>query len=81
MDDELFENLRSRLKEVDKEEKEIILIGDNNCDFKNNQNANTKKLKMTYSEFQFAQLIIPSFSTQWLLLRQTSKMNRKPQKH
>ena len=57
MDDESFENLRNILKEVDKEEKEIILIGDTNCDFKNNQNANAKKLKMIYSEFQFAQLM------------------------
>ena len=57
MNDGSFENLRNILKEVDKEEKEIILIGDTNCDFKNNQNANAKKLKMIYSEFQFAQLI------------------------
>ena len=57
VDDESFENLRNILKEVDKEEKEIILIGDTNCDFKNNQNANAKKLKMIYSEFQFEQII------------------------
>ena len=57
VDDESYENLRNILKEVDKEEKEIILIGDTNCDLKNNQNANAKKLKMIYSEFQFAQLI------------------------
>ena len=57
MDDESFENLRDILKEVGKEEKEIILIGDTNCDFKNNQNPNAKKLEMIYSEFQFAQLI------------------------
>ena len=57
VDYESFENLRNIFKEVDKEEKEIILIGDTNCDFKNNQNANAKKLKMIYSEFQFAQLI------------------------
>ena len=57
MDYVTFENLRDLLKEVDKEEKEMILIGDTNCDFNSNQNANAKKLKMIYSEFQFTQLI------------------------
>ena len=57
VDDASFENLRDILRKVDKEEKEMILIGDTNCDFKNNQNANAKKLKTIYSEFQFTQLI------------------------
>ena len=43
--------------EVDKEERVMILIGDTNYDFKNNQSANAKKLKMIFSEFQFTQLI------------------------
>ena len=45
------------MKEADKEEKEIILIGDTNCDLKHPQDSNTKKLKMSYSEYQFEQLI------------------------
>ena len=57
VDDASFENLRDILRKVDKEEKEMILIGDTNCDFKNNQNANAKKLKTIYSKFQFTQLI------------------------
>ena len=57
VDNASFENLRDILRKVDKEEKEMILIGDTNCDFKNNQNANAKKLKTIYSEFQFTQLI------------------------
>ena len=56
-DDVSFEYLRDLLKEANKEEKEIILIGDRNCDLKNPQNSNTKKLKMIYSEYQFEQLI------------------------
>ena len=35
----------------------MILIGDTNRYFKNNQNANAKQLKIIYSEFPFAQLI------------------------
>ena len=33
------------------------MIGDINCDFKNVKNANTKKLKLIYSEYQLEQLI------------------------
>ena len=57
LDHESFKNLRDILRAVDKKKKEIILIGDTGCDFKNNQNAHAKKLKMIYSEFQFAQLM------------------------
>ena len=57
MDDVSLENLRNTLKEADKEEKEIILIGDTSCDLKSHQNANTKKLKTIYSEYEFEQLI------------------------
>lgn len=52
-----FENLREILKNLDKEDKEVILIGDTNCDFKNAKNANAKKLKLIYSEYQLEQLI------------------------
>ncbi len=34
VDDTSFENLRNVLKELDKEDKEMILIGDTNCDLK-----------------------------------------------
>ena len=47
-----FEELEKILKRLENDEKEIILIGDNNCDFKNNKNANSKKLKSIYSEYQ-----------------------------
>ena len=39
------------------QDKEIIFIGDTNCDLMDNRNANTKKLKKVYSEFQLEQLI------------------------
>ena len=39
VDDVSFENLRGILKEAYKAEKEMILIDDTNCDFKNNQNG------------------------------------------
>ena len=39
------------MKQLDKEEKEIILIGDTNCDFMSKQNSNKKRLKEIYSEY------------------------------
>ncbi len=57
MDETTFENLERYLGEIDKEGKEIILMGDTNCDFKNNTNANTKRLNCIYSEYQLEQLI------------------------
>ena len=57
VDELAFENLRGILKELDREEKEIILIGDTNCDFKCSKNANAKQLKLIYSEYQLEQLI------------------------
>ena len=45
------------MKNLDQEGKEIIFVGDTNCDFKNNQSANTKKLKAIYEEYQLEQLI------------------------
>ena len=45
------------MKELDREEKETILIGDTNCDFKSNHTGNAKKLKQIYAEFQFSQMI------------------------
>ena len=52
-----FEELEKILKMLENDEKEIILIDDTNCDFKNNKNANSKKLKSIYSEYQLQQLI------------------------
>ena len=56
-DDAAFENLREVLKKLDKDSKEIILVGDTNCDLKNNQSSNTKKLTAIYSEYQLEKLI------------------------
>ena len=39
-----LEKLRETFQELDREEKETILIGDTNCDFKSNHNGNAKKL-------------------------------------
>ena len=57
VDEESFENLRDTLRQLDKEEKEIILIGDTNCDIASKQNSNTKRLKAIYSEYQLEQLV------------------------
>ena len=57
VDDGTFENLRAILTRLDRQEKEIILIGDTNCDLMDKRNASTKKLKQVYSEFQLKQLI------------------------
>ena len=57
VDEAAFENLRESLGDLDKEGKEIIFVGDTNCYFKNSTNANTKKLKLVYSEYQIEQLI------------------------
>lgn len=53
-----FENLRNLLSILDEEEKEIILIGDANCDFKNNtKHPNTKSLRSIHRELQLTQLV------------------------
>ena len=57
VDIQAFEDLRNELKNLDDTEKEIILVGDINCDFKCNGNSNANKLKFIYSEFQLEQLI------------------------
>ena len=57
VDIQAFENLRNELKNLDHTEKEIILVGDTNCDFKCNGNSNANKLKYIYSELQLEQLI------------------------
>ena len=55
--DDAFKNLREVLKNLDREGKEIIFIGDTNCDLKGNQSSNANKLKAIYSEYQLEQLI------------------------
>ena len=52
-----FEALTKIIKKLDAEGKEIILVGDTNCDYKKPKDCNTRKLKLIYSEFQFEQLI------------------------
>ena len=42
VDEHAFENLRGILKDPDREEKEIILIGDTNCDLKCSKSTNAK---------------------------------------
>ena len=57
VDNAAFEDLENVLKRLENEEKEIILIGDTNCDFTNDRNTNSKKLISIYSEYQLEQLI------------------------
>ena len=45
VDDAAFENLREILGKLDKKEKEIILVGDTNCDIMDHKNANIKNLR------------------------------------
>ena len=53
-----FENLREFLKKLDRDEKEIILVGDTNCDFRGSPlSSNAKKLQSVYAEYQIEQLI------------------------
>ena len=57
VDETAFENLRETLGMLDKEGKEIISVGETNCDFKDKKNANANKLKFVYSEYQMEQLM------------------------
>ena len=57
VDEEPFENLRDTLKQLDKGQKEIVLIGDTNYNLVCKQNNNTKRLKAIYSEYQLEQLV------------------------
>ena len=56
-DDAAFENLREVLKNLVYDGKEIIFVGDTNCDLKNNKSSNTKIMAVIYSEYQLEQLI------------------------
>ena len=53
----VFENLREISKDLDRVGKEIILIGDTNCDLRCSKKANAKQLKLIYSEYHLEQLI------------------------
>ena len=57
VDDAAFKNLREILRKLDKEEKEISLVGNTNYDIMDHKNTNTKKLKLVYSDYQLTQLI------------------------
>ena len=52
-----FENLREVFKNLDNDSKEIIFVGDTNCDLKNNKSSNAKKMTAICSEYQLEQLI------------------------
>ena len=56
-DNESFVAFRNLLYAVDEEGKEIILIGDTNCDLKHRKDGCTKSIKSIYFEFQFELLI------------------------
>ena len=44
VDDAAFENLREIIRKLDKEEKEIILVGDTNCDIMDHKTLTPKNL-------------------------------------
>ena len=52
-DKDRFVALRKLLSAVDAEGKEIILVGDANCNLKYHRNGCTTSIKSIYSEFQF----------------------------
>ena len=52
-----FNSLREILRQLEREDKEIILCGDTNYDLKDPKNKNTKLLKQLYNEYQLEQLI------------------------
>ena len=52
-----FEEIRDIIKELEQDEKEIISVGDTNCDLKNMSYGNSRQLQQIYSEYQFEQLI------------------------
>ncbi len=51
VDVQAFEILRKELKSLDQHQKEIILIGDTNCDFKCNRNSNANNLNIYIQNF------------------------------
>ena len=57
VDDITFENFIAVLTSFHREDREIILTGDTNCDITDSRNANTEKLKQVYSELEMEQLI------------------------
>lgn len=52
-----FEKVRGVMKKLEQDEKEIIIVGDTKCDFKNMSDGNSKQLQQIYSDYQFEQLI------------------------
>ena len=57
VDNSSFQSLNKVLCDLDSEDKEIILVGNTNYDFKDNTNPNVKKLKQLYSEYHLEQII------------------------
>ena len=56
-DKSAFDSLRELLRQLEREDKGIILCGGANCDFKDPKNKSTKLLKKLYNEYQLEQLI------------------------
>ena len=57
VDNPSFEAFREVLKCLDAEDREIVLLGDTNCDLKSSKNPNAKQLRQLYSEYQLQQMI------------------------
>ena len=55
LDTESFNAFEGILSKLDSEDKEVIIIGDTNCDFMSHKNSNTKRLKSLYDLFHFKQ--------------------------
>ena len=56
-DNSTFEALTKIIKLLEAEGKEIVLVGDTNCQYKKPKDCSTRKLKLIYSEFQIDQRI------------------------
>ncbi len=56
-DERSFDALDKLISKLDQEGKEIIIIGDTNCDMKKTKDGHSRKLKLFYSKFQFSQKI------------------------
>ena len=56
-DNESFNALERILKRLDSEDKELIIIGDTNCNLTSKTDRNTKRIKTLYDLFHFKQQI------------------------
>ena len=51
IDISIFEKIWDIINELEQDEKEIVIVGDTNCDFKNMSDGNLKQLQQIYSEY------------------------------